>query len=107
MVWKLTPCLFEAGGETGPCKAYTPIVETVSNEMTDVDFGAMNIDQHPNVPTKFGRQPPFLLKGGTSCQTNGVRGIPTTILIIDGELKATKVGMTNQSDLVAWLKSNI
>ena len=55
MVWKLTPCLFEAGGETGPCKAYTPIVETVSNEMTDVDFGAMDIDKHPNVPTKFGR----------------------------------------------------
>ena len=39
----------------GPCKAYTPIVEKVSNEMNDVDFGAMDIDQHPNVPTKFGR----------------------------------------------------
>ena len=39
----------------GPCKAYTPIVEKVSNEMTDVDFGGMDIDQHPNVPTKFGR----------------------------------------------------
>tara|TARA_Y100001970_G_scaffold223394_1_gene275019 strand:- start:370 stop:513 length:144 start_codon:yes stop_codon:yes gene_type:complete len=47
------------------------------------------------------------LKGGTSCQTNGVRGIPTTILVVNGELKDTKVGMTNQSDLVAWLKSNI
>ena len=29
------------------------------------------------------------------------------VMSVNGELKDTKVGMTNQSDLVAWLKSNI
>ena len=61
----------------------------------------------PTAQLALGASGPFQKKGATSRQTNGVRGIPTTILIIDGELKATKVGMTNKSDLVAWLKSNI
>ena len=74
----------------GPCKALTPIVEEISNEMTNIDFGAMNIDNQPNTPTKF-----------------GVRGIPTCILVVKGELKSTKVGMTNKSEFSSWLKDNI
>ena len=50
----------------GPCKTLTPIVEEISNELTDIDFGAMNIDSHPNTPTEY-----------------GVRGIPT-LLIFNG-----------------------
>ena len=42
-----------------------------------------------NTPTKF-----------------GVRGIPTCILVVNGELKSTKVGMTNKSEFSAWLKEN-
>ncbi len=82
-------CLKFEADWCGPCKNYTPIVEKVSNEMNDIDFGAMNIDNHPNTPSKF-----------------GVRGIPTTILVVNGELKSTKVGMTNQSDLENWIKEN-
>lgn len=47
-------------GKIGPCKALTPIVEEISNEMTEIDFGAMNIDLQPNIPTRFGRQRPYL-----------------------------------------------
>ncbi len=82
-------CLKFEADWCGPCKALTPIVEEISNEMTGIDFGAMNIDNQPNTPTKF-----------------GVRGIPTCILVVNGELKSTKVGMTNKSEFSAWLKEN-
>ena len=87
-MWCVAPYLF-GRGDFGPCKALTPIVEEISNEMNDIDFGAMNIDNQPNTPTKF-----------------GVRGIPTCILVVGGELKSTKVGMTNKSDFATWLKEN-
>tara|TARA_B100000282_G_C31346788_1_gene315879 strand:+ start:26 stop:343 length:318 start_codon:yes stop_codon:yes gene_type:complete len=83
-------CLKFEADWCGPCKALTPIVEEISNEMNNIDFGAMNIDNQPNTPTKF-----------------GVRGIPTCILVVNGELKSTKVGMTNKSEFINWLKENI
>ena len=58
--------------------------------MSEIDFGAMDIDSQPNIPTKF-----------------GVRGIPTCIFVSNGEVKSTKVGMTSKSDFVAWLKENL
>ena len=61
-----------------------------SQFITDIDFGSMNIDNHPNTPTQY-----------------GVRGIPTCILVVGGELKSTKVGMTKKTDFLSWLKENI
>ena len=83
-------CLKFEADWCGPCKALTPIVSEISDEMTDIDFGSMNIDNHPNTPTKY-----------------GVRGIPTCILVVGGELKSTKVGMTKKTDFLSWLKENI
>ena len=40
---------------------------------TDLDFGFLNIDNNPNVPTKY-----------------GCRGIPFMLFIINGEVKNTK-----------------
>ena len=75
----------------GPCKQIGPTLEEISNEMADqVIIAKHNIDNEPNTPTKY-----------------GVRGIPTMLLFKDGELKATKVGSTPKSDIVAWIKENI
>ena len=75
----------------GPCKQVAPILEEISNEMSDqVVVAKHNIDQHPNQPTKY-----------------GVRSIPTMLLFKDGELKATKVGATTKSNIVSWIKENI
>ena len=49
-----------------------------------------NIDQEPNMPTKY-----------------GIKGIPTMLLFKDGELKATKVGATTKSNIISWIKENI
>ena len=75
----------------GPCKQVGPILEEISNEMSnEVVIGKHNIDEHPNQPTKY-----------------GVRGIPTMLLFKDGELRATKVGATTKSNIVSWIKENI
>ena len=49
-----------------------------------------NIDEEPNIPVKY-----------------NVRGIPTMILHVDGQLKDTKVGLTSKSDLKSWIENNI
>ena len=73
-----------------PCKQLSPILEEISNEMDQVGCAKHNIDEQPNMPTKY-----------------GVRGIPTMLLFKGGELKATKVGSTTKSNIVSWIKENI
>ena len=74
-----------------PCLQLAPILEEISNEMNDqVVIAKHNIDEHPNQPTKY-----------------GVRGIPTMLFFKDGELKATRVGVTTKSNIVSWIKENI
>ena len=75
----------------GPCKMIGPLLEEISDEMAnEITIAKHNIDEEPNTPTKY-----------------GVRGIPTCILVVNGELKSTKVGMTKKTDFLSWLKENI
>ena len=75
----------------GPCKMIGPILEEISDEMTnEVTIAKHNIDEEPNTPTKY-----------------RVRGIRTLLLFNNGELKSTKVGATPKSDIVSWIKENI
>ena len=74
----------------GPCTQIAPTLEEISEEMKEVTIAKHNIDEEPNLPTKF-----------------GVRGIPTMLLFLDGELKSTKVGATPKSDIVSFIKENL
>ncbi len=74
-----------------PCRQVSPILEEISEEMKDqVVIAKHNIDENPNQPTKY-----------------GVKGIPTILLFVSGELKATKVGATTKSNIISWIKENI
>ena len=75
----------------GPCKMVGPILNEISIEMTnEVNIAKHNIDEEPNTPTKY-----------------GVRGIPTMILMKDGNHVSTKVGAVPKSEIVSWIKENI
>jgi len=75
----------------GPCKQIGPVLEEISDEMkNEVIIAKHNIDEEPNIPTKY-----------------GIKGIPTMLLFKGGELKATKVGATTKSNIVSWIKENI
>ena len=74
----------------GPCVQVAPALEEISEEMKDVTIAKHNIDEEPNLPTKF-----------------GVRGIPTMILFINGEQKNVQVGATPKSSIISFIKDNL
>ena len=75
----------------GPCKQVAPILDEISNEMSDqIVIAKHNIDEQPNIPTKY-----------------GVRGIPTMLIFKGGELISTKVGASTKSNIVSCIKENI
>ena len=74
----------------GPCQTLKPIMEKVSEEMSDkFKFYYHDIDSAPNSPTKF-----------------GVKSVPTVMIFKNGELKATKVGAVPESTMKTWLLEN-
>ncbi|MHB1222212.1 MAG: thioredoxin [Gammaproteobacteria bacterium] len=75
----------------GPCKAIAPILEEVAAKYTDkVKIMKLDVDHNPLTPPKF-----------------GVRGIPTLLLFVDGQVKATQVGLLSKTDLISFIDSNI
>ena len=75
----------------GPCKMVGPVLEELSDEMSDkLVIAKHNIDDAPNTPTKY-----------------GVRGIPTMLLFKGGQLLDTKVGAANKSNIKEWLDSKV
>ena len=75
----------------GPCKMIGPILEEISDEMSnEVTIAKHNIDEEPNTPTKY-----------------GVRGIPTMMLFKEGRLIDQKVGTLPKSSINEWIDSNL
>jgi thioredoxin 1 len=75
----------------GPCKMIAPILDEVAQEYTGkVIIAKLNIDENPAQPPKF-----------------GVRGIPTLMLLKNGQVAATRVGALSKSQLVDFLNSNL
>jgi thioredoxin 1 len=75
----------------GPCRALAPIFEEAAeNHHEKVTFAKINIDDNPQTPSKY-----------------GVMSIPTLLLIKNGQVKATKMGLLSKSQLTAFIDSNI
>ena len=75
----------------GPCKMIAPILDEVAGEYAGkLKVCKLNIDENQATPPKY-----------------GIRGIPTLMLFVGGEVKATKVGALSKSQLTAFLNSNL
>lgn len=75
----------------GPCKMIAPILDEIAAEYAGkLKVTKLNIDENPATPPKF-----------------GIRGIPTLMLFVNGEVKATKVGALSKSQLAAFLDTNL
>ena len=71
----------------GPCKMIAPILEEIAKDYDGkLTVAKLNIDDNPATPQHY-----------------GVRGIPTLMLFVDGEVEGTKVGALTKSQLSAFL----
>ena len=75
----------------GPCKMFGPVFERVSDEVTDVNFVKVNVDEE---------------EGGDIAGSYSVMSIPTIVLIKNGEVVDQKSGIMGDDDLKAWLEEN-
>ena len=68
----------------GPCKMMSPIVDEIAEELGDkVKVGKVNSDENIDLAEKY-----------------GIMSIPTIMIIKNGEVSKTFVGVTNKSDII-------
>ena len=60
----------------GPCKVLSPILEELDDEIQGVEFVKLDVDQHPQIAGQ-----------------NQVMGVPTVVILKDGEVKDRFVGV--------------
>ncbi len=68
----------------GPCRMLAPIMESISEEMTDVKFCKINVDDEPGLASKY-----------------GIMNIPTLVFIMDGSVVQKLVGYRAKEEIVA------
>jgi thioredoxin 1 len=74
-----------------PCKQIAPSLEELAGEMGGkITIAKMNIDENPNVPTKY-----------------GVKSIPTLMIFKGGQVAATKIGAMSKQRIKEWIDSTI
>lgn len=71
----------------GPCKMIVPMIERLSEELSNVVFAKVNIDEVVDVPTKY-----------------NVRSIPTLIKFKDGNLDSLRVGVLSFKSMKEWIE---
>jgi thioredoxin 1 len=75
----------------GPCLMLAPVLEDVEQQLSGkVKVVKINIDDNPQIATKF-----------------GIRSIPTLLLFSQGQVVMVSVGMQKASELVEQIKQKI
>ena len=72
-----------------PCKMLAPVVEQIAQQHSDIKVLKINADNSQALMAKF-----------------GIRGIPTLLLMKDGELLATQVGAASVSQVDKFVQQN-
>ncbi len=70
----------------GPCKMIAPVVEQIAQDHSDIKVVKINADSSQALMAKF-----------------GIRGIPTLLLLNNGELVATQVGAASVSQVTKFV----
>ena len=71
----------------GPCKMLSPIVDELSEELTDVKFFKLNVDDNQELAQEY-----------------QIMSIPTLLIYEDGKLVNTSVGLKSKDELKELLK---
>ena len=72
-----------------PCRMIAPVLDEIDSEMAGkVKIVKVNVDENPNAPATY-----------------GVRGIPTLLLVKDGQVVSQQVGAAPKNAIVNWIES--
>lgn len=74
----------------GPCRMIAPIIDELSNEMPQVKFAKVDVDQNPNISSKY-----------------RITSIPTLMVFKAGEVVDTIVGFRPKQELEQILRRNL
>ncbi len=70
----------------GPCRMIAPIVEEIAEERSDIKVGKINVDEEPELATRF-----------------GIMSIPTLVVMKDGEMVNKLVGARPKNQILDML----
>ncbi len=70
----------------GPCRMVAPVVEEIAQERTDIKVGKVNVDEQPELASRF-----------------QVMSIPTLVVIKDGKVANQAVGARPKSQILSLL----
>ena len=71
----------------GPCRMLSPVLDNISEELIDVTFYKIDVDNAEKITTEY-----------------QIMSIPTLLIFEDGKLKDKVVGLRSKSDLIDLLK---
>ena len=71
----------------GPCKMLSPVIDEISEELKDINFYKLNVDDAEETSAEY-----------------GIMSIPTLLLFENGELKEQLVGFRSKDELLGILK---
>ncbi|WMJ86376.1 thioredoxin [Anaerocolumna sp. MB42-C2] len=71
----------------GPCKMVSPIVDEIADEVSDIKVGKVNVDEEGELAQKF-----------------RIMSIPTLLVIKDGKVHNTAIGVQPKQNILNLLK---
>lgn len=74
----------------GPCRMLHPVFDKVSEEIENVKFISVDVDDNPNLSAKF-----------------GIRSIPTLIILKNGKIVNSSMGYLDEDALTNFIKKSI
>lgn len=71
----------------GPCQKLKPIYEEASEEVEDVNFGKVNMEEHSDLATKY-----------------NVKALPTLLIVKNGDVVGKHEGFMDKEELTSWVQ---
>ena len=70
----------------GPCRLVSPLIEEIADERTDIRVGKVNVDENPELASRF-----------------GVMSIPTLVVVKNGQITNRSVGARPKAQILELL----
>ena len=70
----------------GPCRMVSPLIEEIADERTDIRVGKINVDENPELASRF-----------------GVMSIPSLVVVKNGQITNRSVGARPKAQILELL----